>query len=141
VSTDDLTGALRPCSGRSILHKRWPIWKRWESLANDTAVTVFVHVGSKILGPPLELAARMEGDLISLKMREAVPMRAGPKAHPLHLTEDLSGFARERGHVQVRPDLVEMILRGYGARDGRDQTVGRGNLTLRKATGTRCLSG
>jgi ATP-dependent DNA helicase RecQ len=35
--------------------------------------------------------------------------------------------------VQVRPDLVETILRGM-AQDGRDQDGGRGNLTLRKVS-------
>jgi ATP-dependent DNA helicase RecQ len=130
VSTDDLTGACG-LSGRS-LHKALADLETLGIASNDTAVTVFVHVGVEDTSARrLDLAARMEGDLIAL-MREAVPDAGGSEAQPLHLTETCQAL-RERGHVQVRPDLVEMILRGM-AQDGRDQDGGRGNLTLRKAS-------
>ena len=100
--------------------------------SNDTAVTVFVHVGVEDASARrLDHAARMEADLIAL-MREAVPDAEGAEAHPLNLTETCQAL-RDTGHAQVRPDLVETILRGM-AQDGRDQDGGRGNLTLRKVS-------
>ncbi len=71
----------------------------------------------------------MEADLIAM-MQEAVPDAEGAEAQPLKLTETCQSL-RDKGHAQVRPDLVETILRGM-AQDGRDQDGGRGNLTLRK---------
>ena len=135
VSTDDLTGACG-LSGRSLIRALGDL----ETLGiarNDTAVTVFVHLGVEDASSRrLDLAARMENDLIAL-LRQAVPDAEGSAALPLHLTETCQAL-RESGHVQVRPDLVEAVLRGMAQdgrdQDGHDQNGGRGNLTLRKAS-------
>ncbi|WP_416236531.1 RecQ family ATP-dependent DNA helicase [Pseudorhodobacter sp.] len=130
VSTDDLTGACGLTG--AALHRALADLETLGIASNDTAVTVFVHLGVEDASPRrLEAAARMEADLIAL-MREAVPDGEGAEAHPLHLTETCQAM-RERGHAQVRPDLVEGILRGI-AQDGRDQDGGQGNITLRKAS-------
>ena len=130
VSTDDLTGACG-LTGRD-LHKALADLEALGIASNDTAVTVFVHLGVEDASAHrLDLAARLEGDLIAL-LRDAVPDAEGAKAQPLHLTETCQAL-RDRGHSQVRPDLVEAILRSM-AQDGRDQDGGRGNLTLRKAS-------
>ena len=130
VSTDDLTGACGLTG--AALHRALADLETLGIASNDTAVTVFVHLGVEDASlRRLEAAARMEADLIAL-MREAAPDAEGSEAHPLHLTETCQAM-RERGHSQVRPDLVEGILRGI-AQDGRDQDGGRGNITLRKAS-------
>ena len=130
VSTDDLTGACH-LSGRDLLRALADL----ESLgvtSNDIAVTAFVHLAVRDASPRrLDQAARLETDLIAL-MREAVPDAEGAEPQPLHLTETCQAL-RDKGHAQVRPDLVEGVLRGM-AQDGRDQVSGRGNLTLRKAS-------
>ena len=100
--------------------------------SNDTGITVYVHLGVEDASARrLDHAGRMEADLIAL-MQEAVPDAEGAEAQPLNLTETCQAL-REKGHVQVRPDLMETILRGM-AQDGRDQDGGRGNLTLRKVS-------
>jgi hypothetical protein len=80
----------------------------------------------------------MEADLIAL-MQEAVPDAEGAEAQPLNLTETCQAL-RDKGHAQVRPDLVETILRGM-AQDGRDQDGGRGNLTCARSAATRSSCG
>jgi ATP-dependent DNA helicase RecQ len=130
VSTDDLTGACG-LTGRALM-KALADLEALGIASNDTAVTVFVHLGVEDASSRrLETAARMESDLIAL-MREAVPDAEGAEPQPLHMTETCQAL-REKGHAQVRPDLVEAVLRGM-AQDGRDQDGGRGNLTLRKAS-------
>jgi ATP-dependent DNA helicase RecQ len=130
VSTDDLTGACG-LMGRGVARALADL----ETLgiaSNDTAVTVFIHLGVEDASVRrLDQATRMETDLIAL-MREAVPDAEGTEMQPLNLTETCQAL-RDRGHAQVRPDLVETILRGL-AQDGRDQDSGRGNLTLRKVS-------
>ncbi|WP_245243321.1 RecQ family ATP-dependent DNA helicase [Pararhodobacter sp. SW119] len=130
VSTDDLTGACG-LSGRALT-KALADLEALGIASNDTAVTVFVHLGVEDSSMRrLEMAARMEKDLIDL-MREAVPEAEGGEAQPLNLTETCQTL-RDRGHTGVRPDLVEVLLRGI-AHDGRDQDGGRGNLHLRKVS-------
>lgn len=128
VSTDDLSGACG-LSGRE-LHRAFADLEVLEIARNDTAVTVYVHLGVVDSSTRrLEHAARMEAHLIAL-MQEAAPDAEGAEPQPLNLPETCEAL-RDRGHAQVRPDLVETILRGM-AQDGRDQDGGRGNLTLRK---------
>jgi len=130
VSTDDLTGAS-DLSGRALT-KALADLETLGIASNDTAVTVFVHLGVEDASiRRLELAARMEADLIEL-MREAAPDAESGEAQPLNLTETCQAL-RDKGHTGVRPDLVEALLRGM-AQDGRDQEGGRGNLHLRKAS-------
>ncbi len=130
VSTDDLTGACG-LSGRE-LHRAFADLEALGIASNDTAITVYVHVGVEDASARrLDHAARMETDLIAL-LQEAVPDAEGAEAHPLNLTEICQAL-RDKGHAQVRPDLVETLLRGM-AQDGRDQDGGRGNLMLRKVS-------
>ena len=130
VSTDDLTGACG-LSGRE-LHKAFADLEILGIASNDTGISVYVHLGVEDASARrLDHAARMESDLIAM-MQEAVPDAEGAEAHPLNLTETCQAL-RDKGHAQVRPDLVETLLRGM-AQDGRDQDGGRGNLTLRKVS-------
>ena len=128
VSTDDLSGACG-LSGRD-LHRAFADIEVLGIASNDTAITVYVHLGVEDASARrLDHASRMEADLIAL-LQEVVPDAEGAEAQPLNLSETCQSL-REAGHVQVRPDVVETILRGM-AQDGRDQDGGRGNLTLRK---------
>lgn len=130
VSTDELTGACG-LSGRA-LHRAFADLEALGIASNDTGITVYVHLGVEDASARrLDHAARMEADLIAL-MQEAVPDAEGAEAQSLNLTETCQAL-RDKGHAQVRPDLVETILRGM-AQDGRDQDGGRGNLTLRKVS-------
>ena len=130
VSTDDLTGACG-LSGRD-LHRAFADLEVLGIASNDTAITVYVHLGVEDASVRrLDHAGRMEADLIAL-LQEAVPDADGAEAQPLNLSETCQAL-RETGHAQVRPDLVETILRGM-TQDGRDQDGGRGNLTLRKVS-------
>lgn len=130
ISTDDLSGACG-LSGRDLLRALADL----ETLgiaSNDTAVTVILRVGVEDSSlRRFEQAARMEADLIAL-MQEAAPDAESAEPYPLNLSETC-GALRDKSHAQVRPDLVEGILRGM-AQDGRDQDGGRGNLALRKVS-------
>ena len=130
VSTDDLAGACG-LIGRSAA-KALADLEALGIARNDTAVTVYVHLGVEDASARrLDQAARLETDLIAL-MREAAPDAQGTEPLPLHLAETCQTL-RDLGHAGVRPDLVEGILRSM-AQDGRDQDGGRGNLTLRKVS-------
>lgn len=130
VSTDDLTGACG-LSWRG-LQRALADLEVLGIASNDTAVTVYVHLGVEDASARrLDQAVRMEVDLIAL-LQEAVPDADAEQYQPLNLSEACTAL-RDRGHAQVRPDLVEKILRGM-AHDGRDQDGGRGSLTLRKVS-------
>lgn len=130
VSTDDLMGACG-LSGRA-LHRAFADLEALGIASNDTAVTLFMHIGVEDAAMRrMDHAARLETDLIGL-LQEAVPDAEGAQAQPLNLTETCQAL-RDMGHAQIRPDLVETVLRSM-AQDGRDQEGGRGNLTLRKAS-------
>ncbi|MES2916269.1 MAG: RecQ family ATP-dependent DNA helicase [Pseudomonadota bacterium] len=132
ISTDELTGACK-LSGRDLRRALTDL-EAFGIARDDTAITVFLHLGVEDASARrLDQAARMETDLIAL-MQEAVPEAQGSAPQPLHLTETCQAL-RDLGHPQVRPDLVETILRGL-AQDGRDQDGGRGNLTLHKLSRT-----
>ena len=128
VSTDDLVG-VTGLTGKSVA-KALADLEALGIARNDTAITVYLHHGVEDASTRrLEQAVRLETDLIAL-MQEAAPDAQGTEPLPLNLTETCQAL-RDRGHVQVRPDLVETLLRSM-AQDGRDQDGGRGNLTLRK---------
>ena len=130
VSTDDLTGACG-LTGRT-LHRALADLEALGIASNDTALTVFVHLGVEDASSRrLDQAARLESDLIA-QLRAAVPEAHGAEAQPLNLIEACQAL-RDLDHPQVRPDLVEAALRGL-AQDGRDQDGGRGNLSLRKVS-------
>ena len=129
VSTDDLTGACG-LTGRE-LQRALADLEALGIASNDTGMTVFLHHGVEDASlRRLEQAARLEADLVAL-MQEAAPDAEG-ESLPLNLTETCQAL-RDIGHSQVRPDLVEGLLRGM-AQDGRDQDGGQGNLTLRKVS-------
>ena len=127
VSTDDLTGATG-----LVAHGLRGALADLEAMGiatDDTAITVFVHVGVEDSSAHrFRLAAELESALIA-EMRELVPDAEGPQ--PLHLAATCQ-VLRDRGQAGVRPDLVEKLLRSL-AQDGRDQEGGRGNLQVRKA--------
>lgn len=130
ISTDELTGACGLTGG--ALRKALSDLEVLGIASDDTAITIFVHIGvEKSSMQRLEMAAQLEMDLIAL-LRETVPDADGPEAQPLNLSEACQAL-REIGHATVRPDIVETLVRGM-AQDGRDQEGGRGNLHLRKAT-------
>jgi ATP-dependent DNA helicase RecQ len=131
ISTDDLTGA----SGLTAkgIAKAMADLEVLGISSNDTLVTAYFHLGVEDASARrLEQVARMERDLIAL-MQESAPDAEG-ESQPLNLTEAAQGL-RDLGHAQVRPDLVEALLRGM-AHDGRDDESGKGNLTLRKVSRT-----
>lgn len=130
ISTDELTGA----SGLNA----WAINKALSDLEtlriarNDVAATMFVHAGVEDSSAHrFELASRLETDLIAL-MREGAPDAEIDSGLPLNLQVACQTL-RDRGHITVRPDIVERLIRGM-ARDGRDQEGGRGNVRLRKVS-------
>ena len=130
VSTDNLMGSCG-LSGRELL-RAFADLEVLGIASNDTTVTVYIHLGLEDASfRRLDQAASMETDLIAL-MQEAVPDAEGAEPQPLNLTETCQAL-RDKGHAQVRPDLVEIVLRSM-AHDGRDQDGGRGSLTLRKAS-------
>ncbi|MCU4653455.1 RecQ family ATP-dependent DNA helicase [Roseibacterium sp. SDUM158016] len=132
ISTDELTGASGLNS--AALRKALSDLEALGIASNDTAVTVFVHVGVEDASQRrLEQAAHLEADLIAL-MREAAPDAADTEPQPLNLTETCQAL-RDCGHAKVRPDLVEKLLQGMTF-DGRDQDGGRGNISLRKLSRT-----
>lgn len=130
ITTDELTGVSGLTGG--MLNKAMADLEALGIARNDLAVTVFVHLGVEGHSQQrLSQAARLEADLIAL-MREAAPNAENAGGMPLNLAESCQ-VLRDQGHVAVRPDIVERILRGL-ARDGRDQDGGKGNLRLRKAS-------
>jgi ATP-dependent DNA helicase RecQ len=130
VSTDDLSGMSGLTSG--ALRKALADLETLGIATNDTAVTIFLRVGIEDASARrFKAAAKMEADLIAL-LREAFPEADEGNPHPLHLAETCQAL-REKGHVNVRPDVVETLLRGI-AHDGLDQDGGRGNIYLRKAS-------
>ncbi|WP_371039310.1 RecQ family ATP-dependent DNA helicase [Rhodosalinus sp. FB01] len=132
ISTDELTGASGLAG--NALRKALADLEVLGIASNDTAVTVFMHVAVEDASHRrLEQAARLEADLIAL-MRETAPEADAGEPLPLNLTETCQAL-RDGGHSKVRPDLVEMLLRGMTF-DGRDQDGGRGNLSLRKLSRT-----
>jgi ATP-dependent DNA helicase RecQ len=138
VSTDDLTGACG-LTGRD-LQRAFADLETLGVASNDTAVTVYVHLGVEDASARrLDHAARMEADLIAL-MQETVPDAEGVEAQPLNLTETCQAL-RDKGHAQVRPDLVDPARHGAGwPRSGRrtrqpDSAQGQSEHDLR-AVGT-----
>ena len=130
ISTDTLMGAAG-LSGNA-LRKALADLETLGIASNDTAVTVFLHHGVEDSSlNRLEPAARLETDLIALLREEAPDADAGTPL-PLNLREACQRLC-DRGHVTVRPDIVERLIQGL-AQDGRDQDGGRGSLGARKVS-------
>ena len=130
ISTDVLSGA----SGlpAPALRKALTDLEALGIANDDTNITIFVHVGvedrSRIR---LERAAQLEAELIA-QLREEAPDADDGEAAPFNLAATCQ-VLRDRGHVSVRPDIVEGLLRGL-AQDGRDMEGARGNLHVRRAS-------
>ena len=130
ISTDELAGVSGLTGGGLI--KAMADLETLGIARNELAVTVFVHVGVEDHSQHrLAQASRLETELIAL-MREAAPDAEDAGGTPLHLAVTCQAL-RDNGHSNVRPDIVEKLLRGM-ARDGRDQDGGRGNIRLRKVS-------
>lgn len=130
ISTDELTGVSGLTGGQ--LTKALADLESLGIARNDTAVTVFVHSGvHNDSRSRLSSAAGLEADLIAL-MREQAPDAEDGVSTPLSLQLSCQKL-REAGHADVRPDVLEKLLRGI-ARDGRDLDGGKGNVRLRKAS-------
>ncbi len=128
VSTDELCGrtGMSPGRLRGALNDL-------ESLgiaSNDTSITVFVHLGGDDSSESrLAEFARLEADLV-MRLREAAPDMSAEESSQL-LLRSASQELRDAGHANVRPDIVERLVRGI-ARDGRDDDEGIGSLRVRK---------
>ncbi len=132
VTTDELSGASGFAAG--ALNKAMSDLEALGIARNDTAITVFVHVGGDGYSRHrFELASRLETDLIAM-MREAAPDAEGEIGVPLNLPATCQAL-RDHGHSTVGPGNVEKLIRGMG-RDGRDQEGGKGNLRLRTLSRT-----
>ena len=128
ISTDELAG-ICGLTGRH-LNKALADLETLGIAQNDVALTAFVHVG--IEGQSRDRfskAARLEAALIDLLRHEAPDADDGSSSH-FNLAVACQQL-RDLGHEDVRPDIVEKLLRSI-AQDGRDQDGGRGNLRVRK---------
>lgn len=128
ISTDELCGltGLTPAQMRKALHDI-------EALgiaSNDTEITIFVNIGGEDSSENrLNEASALEKDLIGL-LQEVAPDLGLGDTSSLNLkiaSQDL----RDAGHLKVRPDVIERLVRGI-ARDGRDESEGIGSLQIRK---------
>ncbi len=129
VSTDALSGASGLTGG--ALRKALSDLETLGIATDDTAITIFIHVGVEGASKQrFQIATALETALIAA-MREASPDAEGGEAQPLLLAATCQ-ILRDQGHVGARPDLIEAHLRSL-AQDGRDEEGGRGNIHLRKA--------
>jgi len=130
ISTDELTGVSGLAGGE--LNKAMTDLEALGIARNDVALTVFVHVGvDGQSSQRLALASQLETDLIDL-MREAAPDAERDLAIPLHLAATTQAL-RDQDHSNVRPDILEKLLRGI-AGDGRDHDGGKGSIRMRRAS-------
>ena len=128
VSTDELVGA-GGLPGRELV-KALSDLETLGIAANDTAITAFAHVGVENGSlQRFDMSSRLESELIAL-MRESYPDADKGEPQSLHLTETCQ-FLRDRGYPGIRPDLIEILLRGL-SHDGRNRDGGKGNVHLRK---------
>ncbi len=129
VSTDELAGTSGLSSAE--LRKALTDLEAIGIASDDTNITIFVHYGvTDASQARLDRAARLEEDLIAV-MREMTPDADQVEPIPFNLSIACQEL-QQRGHGEVRPYLVETLLRGM-AQDGRDTEGGRGNLSLRKS--------
>ncbi|WP_076392990.1 RecQ family ATP-dependent DNA helicase [Rhizobium sp. RU33A] len=135
VSTDELSGASGLTGG--ALRKALSDLETLGIATDDTAITMFVHVGVEGASRHrFQLAASLETALIAA-LRENAPDADNGEAYPLHLATTCQ-MLRDQGHATVRPDLIEAHLRSF-AQDGRDDDGGRGNVHFQKLNRSTCL--
>lgn len=128
VSTDELCvlSGLHPGGMRKALNTLEAIG----IASNDTAITIFAHLGVEDSSEKRLLVANsLESDLIN-KLRELAPDLELGASCMLNL-KIASQELRDCGHATVRPDIVDKLVRGI-ARDGRDESEGIGSLQIRK---------
>lgn len=128
ISTDELCGhsGFMPMQMRKALSDL-------EALgiaSNDTAITIFVHLGVEDSSERRLLESNsLEKDLID-NLREFAPDLELGTASMLNL-KIASQEMRDAGHATVRPDIIDKLVRGI-AKDGRDDGEGIGSLQVRK---------
>ncbi|MFD0981157.1 RecQ family ATP-dependent DNA helicase [Tropicimonas aquimaris] len=128
ISTDELCGLSGFSPGQ--LRKALNDIEALGIASNDTAITVFVHLGVEDSSEKrLMQANSLEKDLIE-KLRELAPDLELGAVSTLNL-KIASQALRDAGHATVRPDIVDRLVRGI-ARDGRDESEGTGSLQVRK---------
>ncbi len=128
ISTDELSGesGLPPARLRKALN----FLEALGIASNETAITVFVHLGVEDSSRErLADVAGLETDLLEGLQKFAPDLGAG-EASVLNLRL-ASQQLRDAGHATVRPDIVEKLIRGI-ARDGRQDTEGVGSFQVRK---------
>lgn len=135
VSTDALSGASSLTGG--ALRKALSDLEALGIATDDTAITIFLHVGVEGASRHrFHAASALEAALI-VALSESAPDAGDGEAYPLHLAATCQ-MLRDQGHAGVRPDLIEAHLRSF-AQDGRDEEGGRGNIHLRKRDRGTCI--
>ena len=128
ISTDELCGICGFSPGQ--MRKALGDLEALGIASNDTAITIFVHLGVEDSSERRLLEANsLEKDLID-KLREFAPDLELGATSTLNL-KIASQELRDAGHATVRPDIVDKLIRGI-ARDGRDEGEGVGSLQVRK---------
>lgn len=128
ISTDELCGISGLMSGQ--MRKALNDLETLGIASNDTAITLFVHLGVEDSSHKRLMEANsLENDLIH-KLRELAPDLDVGASSMLNL-KIASQELRDMGHPTVRPDIVDRLIRGI-ARDGRDDSDGIGSLQVRK---------
>jgi ATP-dependent DNA helicase RecQ len=133
VSTDELCG-VAGLSERELKHAL-VLLETAGVASNDTAVTIFVHVGvANATSKRLERACAAEKALVDL-LRETAPDLAVDETVPLNLRL-VAHAMHERGFEKMRPDMVLRHLVSLG-RDGREEEGDRGSIRLLRSGGNR----
>jgi len=128
ITTDELCGQTGLSPAR--LRKALTDLEALGVASNDTALTVFLHIGiERSSEKRLAEVAELEASLIGM-LRELAPDLEPGGESPLNL-KIASQQLRDDGHSSVRPHILESLIRGI-ARDGRDEEEGIGSLRVRK---------
>ena len=128
ISTDDLCGE----SGLTLakLRKALNLLEALGIASNDTAITVFIHLRVEDSSRKrLDEVSNLE-DALLIRLRELAPDLESGERSTLNLRL-ASQQLRDAGHVTVRPDIVDKLIRGI-ARDGRNDVEGIGSLQVRR---------
>ena len=128
ISTDEISGesGLTPARLRKALN----FLEALGIASNDTAITVFIHLGVQDSSSRrLIEVSSLEDDLLG-RLRELAPDMKTGEVSTLNLRL-ASQQLRDAGHATVRPDIVEKLIRGI-ARDGREDAEGVGSFQVRK---------